>query len=350
LNCLASPSKWISDLAKDCSGLNGEVDIDDNRKKNKNSIANNNNNNNNNNNWREKAASAILSDDQSDGSEENDGDYGDDNSDYGLNNKKSIVPHRIDTEKKNERSFQASNNREMNRELPLSNNTVSTLGSKSTLMSSKGEVNGNLEPRIVAPNVEKLSPTSVVEIRLLSLTECVAVLCSVDVLKMRSGFFHQVLIDQEKNNVNTRANTAATTQASVSSRSTNGIWRDPITVPENSPFEGIIIIIVIIILLIISFIIIIIIIIVLAAAFLESLHEGRTPFKGDWNFSWTRLSVTWKVDDLISEYANLIEMHVNRLLTLIHDNHWRTNPDTLLGYRVAVFRKNTSPTPSVSLG
>lgn len=40
------------------------------------------------------------------------------------------------------------------------------------------------EPRIVAPNVEKLSPTSVIEVRLRSQGECVAVLCSVDVLKM----------------------------------------------------------------------------------------------------------------------------------------------------------------------
>ena len=235
MNCLKSPSKWISDFAKDCSGFNGEVDFADARKKNDN--------------WREKAATAILNDDQSDDYGENDGDYGDDNSDYGLTNKKAIAAHRIDTEKKNERPMQISN-KETNRDLPLSNNTVSTLGSKSTLMSSKSDIPVNQEPRIVAPNVEKLSPTSVVEIRLLSLTECVAVLCSVDVLKMRSGFFHQVLIDQEKNvnNSNTRANTATThTSVSRDSQSTNGIWRDPITVPENSPFEGIIIIIIIII-------------------------------------------------------------------------------------------------------
>lgn len=48
------------------------------------------------------------------------------------------------------------------------------------------------EPRIVAPHVAKLSPTSVVEVRLQSLSECVAILCSVDVLKMRSIFFHEV--------------------------------------------------------------------------------------------------------------------------------------------------------------
>jgi hypothetical protein len=50
------------------------------------------------------------------------------------------------------------------------------------------------EARIIAPNVDKLSPTSVVEIRLQSADERVAILCSVDVLKMRSIFYHEVTI------------------------------------------------------------------------------------------------------------------------------------------------------------
>jgi hypothetical protein len=41
------------------------------------------------------------------------------------------------------------------------------------------------ESRIVAPNVSKLSPGSAVEVRLQSADTCVAVLCAVDVLKMR---------------------------------------------------------------------------------------------------------------------------------------------------------------------
>jgi len=40
------------------------------------------------------------------------------------------------------------------------------------------------EPRIVAPNVGKLSHLSVVELKLQSVNECVTVQCSVDVLKM----------------------------------------------------------------------------------------------------------------------------------------------------------------------
>ena len=51
----------------------------------------------------------------------------------------------------------------------------------------------NDEPRIIAPNVDKISPISVVEVRLQSIGECVAILCSVDVLKMRSVFFYEVI-------------------------------------------------------------------------------------------------------------------------------------------------------------
>jgi hypothetical protein len=53
---------------------------------------------------------------------------------------------------------------------------------------------GTSEARIIAPNVDKLSPISVVEIRLQSVDECVAILCSVDVLKMRSIFYREVTI------------------------------------------------------------------------------------------------------------------------------------------------------------
>ena len=305
LKCLSSPRQWISDFAKDCSGR-GEVNLNNNSPPIK---------------WREKAAKTILSE-LSDDDDDNDEDQaaGDDNSDYGLHNKKStLLSSRPETlVKKNERERLTYFSKDVIPDLPLSNNSVSTIGSKSATSRQMNEPVAG-EPRIVAPNVDKLSPSSVVEVRLQSLTECVAVLCSVDVLKMRSGFFHQVLIDQEKSNGGFK-----NTSSSLTSHSTIGIWRDPITVPETSPFE--------------------------AAAFLESLHEGRTAFKGDWNFSWTRLSVTWKVDDLIIEYANLIEMHVNRLLSTIHDNHWRTNPDTLVGYRIAVFRKTASTSPSITLG
>jgi hypothetical protein len=54
------------------------------------------------------------------------------------------------------------------------------------------------ESRIVAPHVSKLAPYSVIEIRLESTNQSVAVLCSVDVLKMRSQFFGSILDNQER--------------------------------------------------------------------------------------------------------------------------------------------------------
>lgn len=169
------------------------------------------------------------------------------------------------------------------------------------------------EPRIVAPNVSKLSPQSVIEVRLQSLNESVAVLCSVDVLKMRSGFFHQVLAEQERHRVNKSVNSSC-----------DNIWREPITIPETSPYE--------------------------AAAFLESLHEGRAISKGEWNYCWSRLSVNWITEDLATEYAQQIEKHIHKLCCLISDNNWRTNPQVLAGMRIAAFKKGITPTPTIAIG
>jgi hypothetical protein len=118
------------------------------------------------------------------------------------------------------------------------------------------------EARVVAPNVSRLSPNSAVEIRLVSSEQSVAVLCSVDVLKMRSTFFHDVLNEQER-----KHGFADISQSGRMDSELMGaagiLWRDPITVPEQTPFD--------------------------AAAFLESLHEGRALFRGDWNYCWAKL-------------------------------------------------------------
>ena len=104
--------------------------------------------------------------------------------------------------------------------------------------------------RIIAPNVGKLTRSSVIEIKLNSINESVTVLCSIDVLKMRSGFFHDVLREREEN-------------LNMSNSKNLESLREPISIPEISPFE--------------------------AAAYLESLHEGRALFKGEWNMCWARL-------------------------------------------------------------
>lgn len=63
-------------------------------------------------------------------------------------------------------------------------------------------------------------------------------------------YFFQVLNEQEENR-------------KFSKHEQNQIWREPLLIPEVSPFE--------------------------AAAFIESLHEGRQVCKGEWNYCWARL-------------------------------------------------------------
>jgi hypothetical protein len=165
------------------------------------------------------------------------------------------------------------------------------------------------EPRIVAPNVEKLSPSSQVEVYLQSHNDCVIVLCSVDVLKMRSEFFCEVLGDQDR---------AKPINSSI------GMTRDPIMLQETSPFD--------------------------AAALLEALHESRSGLKGEWSFSWARLSIQWLIEDFIAEYAMQIENHFYNIFNVIQSNHWRNNPQILSGWKVAIFRKSTAIHPSFMTG
>lgn len=56
------------------------------------------------------------------------------------------------------------------------------------------------------------------------------------------------------------------------------------------------------------------------------------------------------VEDLVSEFASQIEAHMDKLTTAIRATHWRTNPSTLSGMRIAVFRKGVTPTPTVMTG
>jgi len=98
----------------------------------------------------------------------------------------------------------------------------------------------------------QLREFSKIEVRLNSGREVAAILCSVDVLKMRSSFFHEVLNHQE--------------DGLRSSEDFITAMRAPIELPEESPYE--------------------------AAAFLESLHEGRAVYQGEWNSCWARLRYT----------------------------------------------------------
>jgi hypothetical protein len=65
---------------------------------------------------------------------------------------------------------------------------------------------------------------------------------------------------------------------------------------------------------------------------------------------WRLCSVKWGVQELIAEYATIIDAHFGRLLQTIQAHQWRLNPNALAGYRVAIFRKSSSTTPTVLLG
>ena len=57
----------------------------------------------------------------------------------------------------------------------------------------------------------------------------------------------------------------------------------------------------------------------------------------------------WIIDDLINEFAAQIERHMEKLTNRIELMSWRTNPNVLVGCRVAVFRKGPTPVPTLLL-
>lgn len=58
----------------------------------------------------------------------------------------------------------------------------------------------------------------------------------------------------------------------------------------------------------------------------------------------------WKVEELQNAFSDLISRHIHVLLSTASKIHWRTNIDALVGMRIALFRKNSSPMPSVTMG
>jgi hypothetical protein len=111
-------------------------------------------------------------------------------------------------------------------------------------------------PRIIAPNVGKLNVTSIVEVRLQSITETTPILCSVDVLKMRSAYLHGLL--------NVKPSEAPTTGSPGSpAPNANGRRKRTLTVQTASSSE--------------------------ALALLSSLHGGKHLYRPEWNLHWVRL-------------------------------------------------------------
>jgi hypothetical protein len=56
------------------------------------------------------------------------------------------------------------------------------------------------------------------------------------------------------------------------------------------------------------------------------------------------------IEELMLEYASQIEQHMNKVIALVEQHHWRTNPTVLAGMRIAVFRKGTNALPTIVTG
>ena len=56
------------------------------------------------------------------------------------------------------------------------------------------------------------------------------------------------------------------------------------------------------------------------------------------------------VDDLIVEYAGQIDVHMEKMMQIIQQNNWRTNPGILAGMKICIFRKGSNPMPTIVIG
>lgn len=119
------------------------------------------------------------------------------------------------------------------------------------------------EEIIIAPNIDRLSTKSVVLINLKATLGQQAILCSIDILKMKSTYFHELLNDESnvRNcSINSKISQCESPIHSLDIPCNNSI---NINIDEDYPFDAI--------------------------AFLESLHDTRILFKGDWNSCWAVL-------------------------------------------------------------
>ena len=171
--------------------------------------------------------------------------------------------------------------------------------------------------RLVAPHVDKLSESSRVEIRIQGEEEIVSVLCSADVLKMRSAYFLEILkagsIQQGR------------TQGASTKNAEGRLIIAPVILQDKAPFE--------------------------CASFLQSLHDGKNISSDvKWSLNWIRLSVIWRIDDVLESFARLMDVHIENVLSRLKLNCWRTNSDVLVGFRVAIFQRSSAFSPTFMLG
>ncbi len=198
-----------------------------------------------------------------------------------------------------------------------SSNSSSTSNRPIEKRRENASIKGNAgTSQIVAPNVGKLGEASVVEVRIQSAEETVAVLCAIDVLKMRSQYFYDIL--------SKRVESSSSRDDEHGKKTRRGLLL-PVVLNDVAPFE--------------------------CASFLESLHDGKCLTAcGEWSFHWARLAVLWAVQDVVCEIAAVVDKHVDAMLNRVDLNCWRTNCDVLSGFRVAIFRRTSSAVPTILTG
>ena len=127
-----------------------------------------------------------------------------------------------------------------------------------------------LNTLIIAQNVNRLPMESIVQVHLKSMSNDTetTVLCSIDVLRMKSVYFQHILEQALTQNRSNTPNDPIKHHSNVPPiNQTNPDHTLIIDVQEEFPFD--------------------------AAALLESLHDGRTLFKGEWNSCWARLRLVY---------------------------------------------------------
>lgn len=155
-------------------------------------------------------------------------------------------------------------------------------------------------------------------------------MCSIDILKMKSIYFYDVLTKQEE--------------------SDDLMSRSRIEICESSPFE--------------------------AAALLECIHDSNVKGSIPWNSTFCRLryvlkyfsrlyaysvdnslylhflffSVEWAINDYVQSYADMIDSHVNKIISFVKYHNWRTNPGLLKGFECTVLLKDHLGTPKAITG
>jgi hypothetical protein len=73
-------------------------------------------------------------------------------------------------------------------------------------------------------------------------------------------------------------------------------------------------------------------------------------FRGKAYVSISLCSVEWAINDYVQSYSDMIDSHINKIISFVKCNNWRTNPSLLKGFECTVLLKDHLGTPKVITG